>query len=131
MSNYPDSVYGWNHYDGDSPEVNSIGLPLEFADADLPTSIPTDGDAMSTDDAARTAQLSYSPGIAEMGTFAGSGSQETEPPKAATPATPPTTPKQPGLWQAVGSAIMGGLVGVSKTNSTAAVASGDSTLSTS
>jgi hypothetical protein len=131
MSNYPNSVYGWNHYDGDSPEVNSIGLPLEFADADLPTSIPTDGDAMSTDDASRTAQLSYSPGIAEMGTFAGSGSQESEPPKAATPATPTTAAKQPGLWAAVGQAIFGGTVQVSKQNSTAAVASGQSDLSTS
>jgi hypothetical protein len=131
MSNYPNEVYGWNHYEGDSPEMNSIGLPLEFANADLPTSIPEGGDSMSTDDAFRTSQLSYSPGIAELGTFAAQDTgPQAQPPKAATPATPATNTAQPGLWKAVGNAIFGGTVSVSKQNSTAAVASGESTLST-
>jgi hypothetical protein len=116
---YSESVYTWNHYDGDSPSMDSIGLPLDYSGADLPTSIP-DADGMTVHEMAATSQVPYSPGLMEMG-----GASSATP--ASGPATVQGTPAKPGLWKAVGQAIFGGSVGVSKTNSTAAVTSGENT----
>lgn len=113
---YPVSVYTWNHYDGEEPEVNSIGLPLEYAGASLPTSIPVHADT-SVSDVSENEQLSYSPGLMEM-----PHAPQTAPVQKAVEQT--GNPKQPGLWKAIGNAVYGGGVQVNTTNSTAAVASG-------
>lgn len=113
---YPVSVYQWNHYDGEEPEVNSIGLPPELAYANLPTSVPDHSDVTSHD-VHENEQLSYSPGLMEM-------PMPHEKATPVVPVAPPANEKQPGLWKAVGNAVFGGTSKVSKTNSTAAVASG-------
>lgn len=111
---YPVAVYGWNHFTGDSPEMTDSGLPLTFADADLPTSVPDNqpGDSMETD-------LPYSPGLIEM--------PRAVPSVNAVTATASGNPTKPGLWAAVGNAVFGGTVQVSTTNSSASVASGANT----
>jgi hypothetical protein len=117
--NYPSNVYGWNHYEGDSPSMDSIGLPLDYSGADLPTSVPTDT-ALTPSEKAATDQLPYSPALMEMGTVGATAHAQVK-------SSAPLTPAKPGLWQTVGNAIFGGSVGMSKTNSTAAVASGENT----
>lgn len=113
---YPVAVYQWNHYDGEEPEVNSIGLPPELAFANLPTSVPDHFD-YTTHDVAETDQLAYSPGLMEM---------PLPPEKAApvVPVAPPANEKQPGLWKAISNAVAGGTSKITGANSTAAVAGG-------
>jgi hypothetical protein len=115
---YPSDVYTWNHYAGESPEMDSVGLPLNYSGADLPTSIP-ENTHLSPDGAAFVDQVPYSPGIVEMGTVGAAAHSQVA------PSTPPAA--KPPLWKAVGNAIFGGSVQKNVANSTAAVASGTNT----
>lgn len=119
MNSYPESVYGWNHYDGDSPQMSGTGLPLELAAVDLPTSIP-ESSGMSTDDTARTDQLPYSPGLLEMGS-------SNVPDATGGAAVQTSQGTQPSLWQTVSKAVLSGKLAMSSTNSAANVASGVNT----
>jgi hypothetical protein len=115
---YSSDVYTWNHYDGESPDMDAIGLPLNYSGADLPTSIP-ETLTYSTDSAAALDQVPYSPALVEMGTDGVAAHSQVA------PSVP--QPAKPGLWQAVGNAIFGGSVQKNLANSTAAVASGTNT----
>jgi hypothetical protein len=115
---YPEAVYTWNHYDGESPDMDAFGLPLNYEGVNLPTAIPDGSDPGDN--------VPYSPVLMEMG--ATSSGSVGKPTTAATTANVPTNnPAKPALWTAVGNAIFGGNASLNRTNSSAAVASGTNT----